>query len=459
MRTGWRGRPLRSTRPGISRWPWSRRPTCPPGLREALGDRGRVFETARDYRRAVDERLFRLGEERYGALMDTLIQLRQPQLSKKPDEGALSNALSEALPPLSQDLISEVADALSQLDDDRRQLEEYQALARAVGSFERRYRIYAGTRRRREAAGVRAAQTEFDNASRDRNEAEARLEAAEAEEAVARAAVEEAERVLARARARLDTLYADPANRDANRLGESAREAEARRRALTEAEADATKAESRCRREADETRRLEQRTGEAAARLADGRGESAAFADAAGMAAAFAWSPLAAAGTDALLALTVPRFEQACAGLRALAAGRRKDIALIRTRLEAWGRVQKEVGNDLADLRRALSARGHREQTDYSDGSLVVRILYQGRLERPDRLKLSLEEEIGARNALLRSWRTTCRRRSPTRSSAWCRRPSGSATRSTRSCASAQPPPACAIASCGSRSARRRGRR
>ena len=32
--------------------------------------------------------------------MDTLIQLRQPQLSKKPDEGALSNALSEALPPL-----------------------------------------------------------------------------------------------------------------------------------------------------------------------------------------------------------------------------------------------------------------------------------------------------------------------------------------------------------------------
>jgi hypothetical protein len=35
------------------------------------------------------------------ALIDTLIQLRQPQLSKKPDGGALSDALSEALPPLS----------------------------------------------------------------------------------------------------------------------------------------------------------------------------------------------------------------------------------------------------------------------------------------------------------------------------------------------------------------------
>jgi hypothetical protein len=104
-------------------------------LREALNGRGQVFETA------VDERLFRLGAQRYDALMDTLIQLRQPQLSKKPDETGLSNALSEALPPLPPDLIAVVADALSQLDENRRQLEEYQVLARAVGVFERRYRI------------------------------------------------------------------------------------------------------------------------------------------------------------------------------------------------------------------------------------------------------------------------------------------------------------------------------
>ena len=319
-------------------------------LREALGDRGQVFETAKSYRRAVDERLFRLGEQRYEALIDTLIQLRQPQLSKKPDEGALSNALSEALPPLSQDLISVVADALSQLDDDRRQLEEYQALARAVGTFERRYRIYAGIRSRREAAGLRAAQTEFDNASRARNEAEARLEAAEAEEAGAKFAYDEAERALVRARTRLDTLYADPANQDANRLTESAREAEARRSALADAEDDVKKAEQRSRREAEETRRLEQRTGEIEARLAAARSESAALADSAGMAAAFAQSPLAAAGTEALLALMAPRFEQVCAGLRALGTGRRKDIVLIRGRLA-------EVARTEADLVRRREAR------------------------------------------------------------------------------------------------------
>ncbi|OWK21026.1 hypothetical protein AJ88_22175 [Mesorhizobium amorphae CCBAU 01583] len=112
-------------------------------LRDALDGRGQVFDTAASYRRAVDERLFHLGAKRYDALMDTLIQLRQPQLSRKPDETALSNALTEALPPLAPELLGDVAEALGQLEEDRRQLDEYQALAKAVGRFEERYRVYA----------------------------------------------------------------------------------------------------------------------------------------------------------------------------------------------------------------------------------------------------------------------------------------------------------------------------
>ena len=105
-------------------------------LRDALDGRGQVFDTAASYRRAVDERLFHLGARRYDALMDTLIQLRQPQLSKKPDEAALSDALTEALPPLAPELLGDVAEALGQLEEDRRQLEEYQALAKAVERFD-----------------------------------------------------------------------------------------------------------------------------------------------------------------------------------------------------------------------------------------------------------------------------------------------------------------------------------
>ena len=93
-------------------------------LRDALQGRGQLFETAASYRRAVDERLYHLGTRRYDALIDTLIQLRQPQLSKKPDESALSDALTEALPPLAPELLGDVAEALGQLEEDRRQLED-----------------------------------------------------------------------------------------------------------------------------------------------------------------------------------------------------------------------------------------------------------------------------------------------------------------------------------------------
>ena len=63
-----------------------------------------MYDRAADYRRAVDEHLFGLGPHRYEALVNLLIQLRQPQLSKKPDEKLLSRALTEALPPLSPSL-------------------------------------------------------------------------------------------------------------------------------------------------------------------------------------------------------------------------------------------------------------------------------------------------------------------------------------------------------------------
>src|SRR5204862_7992865 len=174
-------------------------------LRDVLHGRGQVFDTAVSYRRAVDERLFHLGTRRYDALMDTLIQLRQPQLSKKPDETALSNALTEALPPLPAELLGDVAEAFGQMEEDRRQLEEYQALARAVARFDQRYRIYAGTLSRRQARALRQAQTEFDNASRARAEAQAEMDSSRGREADAFEDHDHAELALSYQRTRLDT--------------------------------------------------------------------------------------------------------------------------------------------------------------------------------------------------------------------------------------------------------------
>ncbi|MGJ3561208.1 hypothetical protein ACR6C2_34815 [Streptomyces sp. INA 01156] len=88
-------------------------------LAEAVGDRGMVYDTAKAYRRAVDEALFGLGERRYGALVDLLIQLRQPQLSKRPSEAALSRALTEALPPMDQAVVADAAEAFRSLDEEK----------------------------------------------------------------------------------------------------------------------------------------------------------------------------------------------------------------------------------------------------------------------------------------------------------------------------------------------------
>lgn len=179
-------------------------------LAELLGQRGRVFETATAYRRAVDERLFHLGEARYAALMDTLIQLRQPQLSKHPNEGNLSNALTEALPPLREELLGPVAEAMNQLEDYKQELADLDGLEKAVALFNRRYRVYAGIRARREAAVLRSAQTGHDKASREVNEATEAFAVAQEEETRVKQQIERIDDQLKRDRVIFDALRTDP---------------------------------------------------------------------------------------------------------------------------------------------------------------------------------------------------------------------------------------------------------
>jgi uncharacterized protein (TIGR02680 family) len=301
-------------------------------LRDALDGRGQVFDSAAGYRRAVDERLFHLGVKRYDALMDTLIQLRQPQLSRKPDETALSNALTEALPPLASELLGDVAEALGQLEEDRRQFDEYQALAKAVGRFEERYRVYAGTQTRRQARLLRQAQTEFDNASRARGESQSRFDEAQAQETLARTDHGDAEIAVTRWRARLDALRSDPTMQDANRLENAEKETAARRQATQRATMAVEEAGRRLGLSIEETRRAAWRMQHAERALADLRQESATHADAAGIASQHVGNSLAAADASALIELTPHAFDKAGAALRNLVAGRREQIALLRRR-------------------------------------------------------------------------------------------------------------------------------
>src|SRR5438067_2333716 len=112
-------------------------------LVEAVGGAGKLFTTASEYRAEVNRRLFELQPDRYEALIDLLIELRQPQLARQLDEGRLSNALSSALPPVSQRIVSQVAEAMRGLEEDRRTLDNLVAAKRSVDAFLREYRQYA----------------------------------------------------------------------------------------------------------------------------------------------------------------------------------------------------------------------------------------------------------------------------------------------------------------------------
>ena len=205
-------------------------------LREEIGGYGMVYDRAADYRRAVDEALFGLGEHRYQALINLLIQLRQPQLSKKPDEKLLSRALTEALPPLSPGLVTTVAEAFRGLDEERDALRALEEASAAATEFLRHYRRYAQIAAKRRATGPRQAQSRYEQLGRDLAAAEEAYEAADAELQAARSELDGLQQERIRLEARREVLRLDPAMRDARELdhrreearqqGETARERE-----------------------------------------------------------------------------------------------------------------------------------------------------------------------------------------------------------------------------------------
>lgn len=266
-------------------------------LAEAIGDRGQVVDTATEYRRLVDRTLFRLGEHRYEALVDLLIQLRRPQLSRQLDEALLSRALSEALPPLPPPVIADVADAFRALDDDRDALEGFRAALAATTTFLDAYRTYAAVAARRRATAVTRANSRYERTQGELRDAERSRD--EAGNAVARleARREELRGAERQAAVEVRTLEVSPEM-------EAARELDgARRRAGELTAAAAERAQDLERADAEVARRLAD--AEKAERAAD-ETRSGVRAASEGAGAGARAAGLGAAHARALAGLTLP---------------------------------------------------------------------------------------------------------------------------------------------------------
>jgi uncharacterized protein (TIGR02680 family) len=231
---------LTSQRPGaeLQLLPGSRVPLTREKLREQIGQHGFVYDRAADYRRAVDEHLFGLGPQRYEALVNLLVQLRQPQLSKKPDEKLLSRALTEALPPLSPGLVTTVAEAFRGLDDERDALRSLAEAQEAATAFLGHYRRYAKVAAKRKAAGPRLTQSRYEGLGRDLATAEEAFTAAQQQLDEAQRELTQLEEQRTEMEARQGALQADPAMRDAERLEQLRQDADRKEKAARDRESD-----------------------------------------------------------------------------------------------------------------------------------------------------------------------------------------------------------------------------
>jgi uncharacterized protein (TIGR02680 family) len=231
-------------------------------LIEAIGASGAVTQRTEQHRRNVDERLFRLGPDRYQALMQLLLQLRQPQLSKRPDEGRLSLALSEALAPVDQAVLDVIATAFHELEQQREVLAALRDTRGEVDRFQDRYRVYARVASRRQSRMLRRRHSEYETLGRDLVGVREAIETARSEktrvevraEAGARELIEQrAARDELRSRAEVAQLQA--AERHWRTTHDAAKRAEDQALRAAEALARHERAHERAAEDAEQTRR------------------------------------------------------------------------------------------------------------------------------------------------------------------------------------------------------------
>ncbi|NUR28668.1 MAG: TIGR02680 family protein, partial [Catenulispora sp.] len=307
-------------------------------LEEKVGAHA-VFTTAKAYRRAVDEALFGLGTERYEALVNLLIQLRQPQLSKKPDEKLLSKALTEALPPLADGLVGEIAEAFRGLQDERDALAALVEAQGAANVFLTHYRRYAQVAAKRTAAGVRQSHSRYEQLGRDLGAATAAREQAHIAFSTAEGELAELDERQTLLAAQKDAYNRDPAMDTAREIDRLAKAAETlagvartreedRRRATRDVDNWTTRAEQARLRAESDAADVDGRHGEA-----DAAGQAAGIDHGAVRSALAAVAP--AASDPAVRPIPSREAPDITAVAAAVAAARRSGEALIRDRQQA----------------------------------------------------------------------------------------------------------------------------
>ena len=192
------------------------RPLTERQLKTALGEDAH-HNSAADYRRAVDARLFGLGD-RYVQLLDLLLALRRPLLAKDLDPEKVSHTLTGGLSPLDETLVDQAARDFANLSAVQSRFAAAHASHEAARAFGDVYSDYLALNARHRLLRVEAATEQADAHARTVAEAAEELHKASADRDRARARAEELGKRSAELTAERDALRQHDTLRDQQAL-------------------------------------------------------------------------------------------------------------------------------------------------------------------------------------------------------------------------------------------------
>ncbi|WP_019925834.1 SbcC/MukB-like Walker B domain-containing protein [Nocardia sp. BMG111209] len=181
------------------------RPLTRKQLAEQVGTDA-IVDRPLDYRAAIDARMFGLGLQRYDQLINLILTLRRPQLAKNLDPRGLSQALTDGLRPLDDQLILDAARSFSDMEEVGRTLEGLVQADTATRAFVGVYRKYLAVQAKSDVDQVGARLEAVTHAGTALFAATALRERRESERTAAEARAEEADRGYEQSLADRETL-------------------------------------------------------------------------------------------------------------------------------------------------------------------------------------------------------------------------------------------------------------
>ncbi|WP_067821879.1 TIGR02680 family protein [Nocardia inohanensis] len=181
------------------------RPLTRKQLAEQIGSDA-IVDRPVEYRAAIDARMFGLGQQRYDQLINLILTLRRPQLAKNLDPRGLSQALTDGLRPLDEQLILDAARSFSDMEEVGRTLEGLVQADSATRAFVGVYRKYLAVQAKTDIDQVRTRLDAVTHAGTALHAAAALRQRRDTDRAAAETRAEDADRAYEQALSDRETL-------------------------------------------------------------------------------------------------------------------------------------------------------------------------------------------------------------------------------------------------------------